>query len=153
MSRSDDSHTRRRTGIILNYLCLILMALSIMALEYRWGVALPAVGLGLGVVVFIVTFIPLYARTGLWKFVHLPFRNLDEREAQIILYSLRISYTIFSVLALLYIFLLTIGIQVVAGWTDPTGDFTFGNVLFAAFIYLSHILPASIIAWSERKVM
>lgn len=146
-------HSYRKTGIVLNYLSLILLAFSIMVIEYGWAVGWPIAGIVVGLVLFILTFVQIYGRTGLWKFVHMSLTELDEREAQIIHHSLRISYTVFTVIALLYIMILTLGIQFFAGLTDPDGDFSVGSVVFAAFIYLSHILPASIIAWSERNVL
>ena len=152
MSRTA-SRSYRKTGVVLNYLSLILLAVSIMAIEYRWGTVWPIAGIVIGLVCFTFTFVQLYGRTGLWKFVHMSLEDLDEREVQLIHNSLRIAYAIFTVAALLYILVLTLKIQFFAGLTDPSGDFSFGNVVFAAFIYLSHILPASIIAWSERNVL
>ncbi len=32
-----ESHSSRKTGIILNYFSLVLLAFSIMAIEYRWA--------------------------------------------------------------------------------------------------------------------
>ncbi len=142
----------RRNAIVVNYLSLIILSFSIMASEYRWGGGWPIAGIIIGLVCFILTFVQIYGRTGLWKFVHMPLKQLDERETQLIYRTLQVAYTIFTVIAMLYIFVLTIKIQFFAGLTDPSGDFSFGNVIFAAFIYLSHILPASIIAWNERKV-
>ena len=117
------------------------------------GIVVTIAGIIIGLVCFTFTFVQVYGRTGLWKFVHMSLKDLDEREAQVIHNSLRVAYAIFTVLALLYILVLTLKIQFFAGLTDPSGDFSFGNVVFAAFIYLSHILPASIIAWSERSVL
>lgn len=146
-------HSHRRMGVVLNYFSLILLALSIMAIEYGWAAGWPIAGLIVGLMLFTLTFFQVYGRTGLWKFVHMPLERLDEREVQVIHHSLRVAYTIFTVIALLYILVLTLGIQFFAGLTDPDGDFSLGSVVFAAFIYLSHILPASIIAWSERNVI
>ena len=33
------------------------------------------------------------------------------------------------------------------------GHFSFGFVMLMGLIYLSHILPASIIAWTEREIL
>ncbi len=148
-----ESNSSRKTGIILNYFSLVLLAFSIMASEYRWAGGWPIAGIILGLALFILTFVPIYGRSGLWKFVHMSLEKLDERETKIIHHSMQVAYTGFTVLALLYIFILTMKIQFFAGLTDPSGDFSFGSVIFASFIYLSHILPASIIAWSERNVL
>jgi len=145
--------SNRRMGVVLNYFSLVLLALSIMAIEYRWVAGWPVAGLIIGLVLFVLTFVQVYGRTGLWKFVHMSLDQLDEREVQVIHHSLRVAYTFFTVLALLYILILTLGIQFFSGLTDPDGDFSLGSVMLAAFIYLSHILPASIIAWSERNVV
>jgi len=147
------SRTGRRTGVVLNYVSLALLAFSIMASEYGWGSGWPMAVLVLSLLLFAATFIQVYGRTGLWRFVHLTIEKLDEREVQLIHRSLRLSYATFTVLALLYILILNLGLDFLSDLRDPEGDFTFGNVIFVVFLYLSHILPASIIAWSERRVL
>jgi hypothetical protein len=147
------SRSGRRTGVVLNYFSLTLLALALMASEYGWGTGWPIVGIVAGLLLFILTFIQVYGRTGLWRFVHLKLERLDEREVQLIHRALRLSYAAFTVMALLYILILNLGFDFFSDLRDPEGDFTLGNVIFAVFIYLSHILPASVIAWNERSVL
>ena len=80
----------RRTAIVVNYLSLVILALSIMSIEYGWGAGWPIAGIIIGLVFFTLTFIQIYGRTGLWKFVHMSFKELDERGLKIIHRSLRI---------------------------------------------------------------
>ncbi len=147
------SRTGRRTGVVLNYVSLALLAFSIMASEYGWGSGWPIAGIAVSLILFILTFMQVYGRTGLWRFVHLKLDQLDEREVQLIHRSLRLSYATFTVMALLYILILNLSFDFLSDLRDPEGDFTLGNVIFIVFIYLSHILPASILAWSERRVL
>ena len=139
------SHSHRKTGIVLNYLSLVLLAFSIMAIEYGWATGWPIAGIVIGLVLFTLTFVQIYGRTGLWKFVHMSLEELDEREAQIIHHSLHY-------FVLLYLRPRIPGLAAPLSFTVEVFA-TYWLCVFAVFIYLSHILPASIIAWSERNVL
>jgi flagellar biosynthesis protein FlhB len=82
--------------------------------------------------VFVISFYFAYYKTGSWKFVHTPLEKLDERELKIAGSTSRISYAVFTVVALLVMLVLSLTeLQI--------------NVVFTAvFIYFAHILPATI---------
>lgn len=83
-------------------------------------------------VIFIISFYFAFSRTGAWKFVHTPLEELDERELKIVGKNSRISYAVFTISALIVMFVLSL--------TDLKIDIVFT----AVFIYYAHILPAAI---------
>jgi hypothetical protein len=147
------SKRARRTGVVLNYAALVLVIAFVTLLEYggRKSVAVPGLAISLGV--FFVTLFQVYGRTGLWRFVHTPARKLDEREIQVIYRSLQYAYGAYAVICLVYIFVLSLVIRFSLTPLTPEGHFSFGMVVLFGLIYLSHVLPASIIAWTERVVL
>jgi len=141
------SKSGRRVIIILNYIAATLVV-TFFYLGDRsdWaGHWLIAAIIALAVV--IVTFIPVYSRTGLWKFVHTGVDKLDEREALLTYESLRRSYRIFSVIILLFIQL-----SYFTGFGDRWVSDSTSQVVFWCIFYLAHTLPASVIAWTAREV-
>ena len=89
---------------------------------------------------FLVSFIVTFIKTGLWGFIHKPLKKLDEREIAVTSKSLRYAYSIFTVVVLFI--LLSIAI------TNLQVDV----VLVASLILFAHILPASVIAWTEKVI-
>jgi hypothetical protein len=81
--------------------------------------------------------------TGLWRLVHAGEDEIDEREMQLTLGSLKYAYAIFAITVLMGLLLLA-----VFGY----GSQPFRLTLFWAMVYLAHTLPSSIIAWSQPKV-
>jgi len=81
-----------------------------------------------------------FFKTGLWQFTHKSLKMLDEREMELTSKSLRIAYAIFTVVVLAL--LLAIAITSVA----------IDVVMVAALILFAHLLPASIIAWTQKVV-
>jgi len=114
---------------------LLSAALFVPAIEYMknieagWPLITSLVFLG---AVFVISFYFAYYKTGAWKFVHTPLEKLDERELKIAGSTSRISYAVFTVIALLVMLVLSLTeLQI--------------NVVFTAvFIYFAHILPATI---------
>jgi hypothetical protein len=95
----------------------------------------------------VISFVVAYARTGLWRFVHTNVKKLDERQMLVSYESLRHSYGLFAVTCLL-VFLLSELIVHEFG-----GGFKLALMpIITALIYLAHVLPASIIAWTEREI-
>lgn len=134
------SINRRRSGVILTYLFL---AGLVLIFEYcknnLWT--------GLSVIVEIVLFLGLiicftffYIRTELWSFIHRPLKMLDEREIALTGKSLRYAYGIFTVLILSLLLSLAL--------LNATIDV----VMVAALVLFAHLLPASVIAWTEKEV-
>jgi hypothetical protein len=91
-------------------------------------------------IIFIVSFILTFIKTGLWRFIHKPLIKLDEREIALTSKSLRSAYSIFTVVTLAL--LLTLAI------THTPIDV----VLVATLILFAHLLPASYIAWTEKEI-
>ena len=133
----------RRTGVLINYFALI-MALVFFELT-KYGIGLPYwVGFtiaGLFLLILILSFIQVYIKSGLWRLTHKKTVNLDEREIQVVTHAIRISYSIFVIIVILLVYLFAIlGLGVI------------DVVIAAALLYLAHIIPASILAWTEKEV-
>ena len=135
------SKTNRRLGIILNFLCLILIVLiyelvksGILIQKYLLFEIAP-------VTLLIITDIILFGKTKLWKFTHKPYDKLDEREMQLSNQSLRFSYSFFIILSLglLYTYNLW-GIKI-------------NVLLIASLLYMAHTLPAYFISWTEKATI
>jgi len=90
--------------------------------------------------IFIVSFIVTFIKTGLWGFIHKPLKKLDEREIAVTSKSLRYAYGIFTVVVL--------GLLLSIAVTNMQIDV----VLVASLILFAHILPAAIIAWTEKVI-
>ncbi len=90
--------------------------------------------------IFLVSFIVTFIKTGLWGFIHKPLKKLDEREIAVTSKSLRYAYSIFAVVVLFI--LLSIA----------TTNLQVDVVLVASLILFAHILPASVIAWTEKVI-
>jgi heme/copper-type cytochrome/quinol oxidase subunit 2 len=88
----------------------------------------------------LLSLVNLYVRTGLWTFVHRPIGKLDERELMQGNTTLRIAYSIFSMVVLL--FLLAVAVF----------GFEVDIVMVVVLLLLAHILPASIIAWTGKGI-
>ena len=136
---------QRRGFVALNLASLFLMEL----LYYGWvagGVHNPvAVGLIVAcLVVLILSFVHVIWRTGLWGLTHTGVENLDERQVMVTREALRHSYGIFVPCSLLLMF--------AAAVAASYGFHIFDAVLPAGLLYLSHILPATILAWEQKTV-
>lgn len=94
----------------------------------------------IAIIIFSASFALTFIKTGLWRFIHKPLKKLDEREITLTSKSLRYAYGIFTVIVL--VLLLSFAI------TDTPIDV----VIVASLILFAHILPASIIAWTEKEV-
>jgi len=139
------SQRQRRGYVVLNLACLIILELI-----YHWGVAGGVhnpVAVGLIVVCLtglVLSFLQVIWRTGLWGLTHAKVENLDERQVMVTHEALRYSYVIFVPCSLLLMFAAVVATDF--GWRF------FDVVLPAGLLYLSHILPAIILAWREKVV-
>ena len=139
----NNSISKRRLFVLLNYLSIITALLCFGLGQYiNWNTLL-FIGLGVSIVVMLVSFFILHINTGLWKLVHTKTDDLDERQLQVTHQSLRNSYSIFTIVSLLII----LGIVFIA--KDYSSMFI---IIFASLIYLAHTLPSSILAWREKEV-
>ncbi len=138
-----NSKSKRRTAVLINYSCLLLFVGMFIAGKYLgWNIAVIVCGL-LALIILLVSFAILHVNTKLWKLVHSKAADLDERELQLTLQSLRHSYIIYAIVSLLVIF----SLAMLAGRHDSTLIIIYGGLL-----YLAHTLPSTIIAWREREV-
>ena len=141
------SQSKRKMWVVINYFALVLLIASFYTAD-RVGLTAVTISAGIfAILAIIVSFIQAYARTGLWRFVHTKAEKLDEREMMMTYESLRRSYGLFAVVCLV-VFLFAELI---------TKEFSGGYRLalmpvIAALIYLAHILPASVIAWTEKEI-
>lgn len=138
--------TRSRLAIALNYLSVILTLVLFECMDkanvesYSQTSLIMTWGTVLGFAVWFVSFYKIYWKTKWWQYVHLPFKSFDEREKQAVSNAIRIAYGYFSVLVLL-----TIWFYIVLKW-EP--DF----LVFWVFLYLAHVLPASLLKWQGYKI-
>lgn len=134
----------RRIGVIINYFCIIIIVLLIEGGEKWMGLIAPLLITGTisALIAGVISFIYVYWRTSLWKLIHSSFDKLDERQIQVIYNSLRYSYSIFAIICLVILYINAVTER------GPGGVITAGCLL-----YFAHILPASIIAWTEREVL
>jgi len=138
------SKTKRRLGVIVNYLSLIIVVILFYIVKIAGWHDLMIAGIIAALLLTVITFITVHVKTGLWKFVHTKIEQLDEREIQVTHESLRYSYSILSVILLVIIFIMSLVV---------TGKDVLGPVLPTSLIYIAHTLPSSVIAWTERDVI
>lgn len=131
---------KRRIGVMLTYLSLFS---TVLIFEYctvkQWTNILKITEIA-SIVVLSVSFVFTYLKTGLWGFTHKPLKKLDEREIALTSKSLRYAYGIFTVIIL--VLLLSFAL------TDTPANI----VLVVSLVLFAHILPASIIAWTEKEI-
>lgn len=134
------SKNRRRSGVILTYLFLGGLVLIF---EYCKSSQWTSLSIITEIVLFlglIICFTFFYVRTELWSFIHRPMEKLDEREIALTGKSLRYAYGIFTVIILSIMLSLALL------------NATINVVMVAALILFAHLLPASVIAWTEKEV-
>ena len=144
MNRAE-SRTLRRGYVALNLASLFLLLL----IYYGWvagGVHNPvAVSLIIVCLISLVlSFLHVIWRTGLWSLTHGKVENLDERQVMVTREALRYSYVIFVPCSL--------GLMFAAAVAANHDWHLFDAMLPAGLLYLSHILPAIILAWREKVV-
>ena len=130
----------RRYGVVVTLLSLVSIVLIFeYGMKTGWNTIL-AIILVTALVIFIISLVITFIKSGLWKFTHKPLAELDEREIALTSKVLRISYSLFTVivLALLLSFALL---------GKPLNI-----VLVVSLILFAHLLPASVIAWTENHV-
>ena len=128
---------------MINYSALVLGILFFEMVKY--GLIMPAwLGLtlmGILFVVLVLSFVQTYVRTGMWSLAHRGIDRLDERELLVVTQAVRISYSIFTVMVIVVVYLFAL-----------LGAGPFDVVIAGTLLYLAHILPVSILAWTEKEV-
>jgi len=132
---------QNRYWILLNYLSLIAVLVFFYTGKYfQWPILSVIFELG-SVAIFIISFLKAFIRTKFWKLVHSSYKNLDEREMQVVLNSLKYSYSIFTIACLIIIY------------TYAIIEFHPIDILLAGgLLYLAHTLPAAIVGWNEKYI-
>ena len=133
-----NSLNKRRLGVVITFLSLFgIVLLFEYGITEQWSNILKFGELGL-IVVFLISLGITYFKTGLWKFTHKSLDKLDEREVLLTSKSLRYAYSIFSILVLG----LLLSFSII--------DKSISIVLTVSLVLIAHLLPASIIAWTEK---
>jgi len=132
------SLSKRRLGVIITFLSLFGIVLIFeYGISQQWNSILKIAEFTL-LLVFIISLVLTYLKTGLWEFTHKSLAELDEREIALTSKSLRYAYAIFTIFLLLLLFSYTIF------------DYRLSIVLVTSLILFAHLLPASVIAWTEK---
>ncbi|MCP5061021.1 MAG: hypothetical protein GY936_00965 [Ignavibacteriae bacterium] len=130
----------RRIGVIVTFVSLLSIVLIF---EYcksiGWNNS-PIITEIILIIIFITSLVSTFFKTGLWKFTHKPLSNLDERETELTSKSLRYAYSLFTVIVLF----LLLSFSLI---NKPLNI-----VLVASLILVAHMLPASVIAWTEKQI-
>ena len=134
------SVSKRRIGVIFTLisLCSMVLTFEYYKIEQRDSTFI-AIEI-ISVIIFIVSFMLTFINTGLWGFIHKPLKDLDEREIALTSKSLRYAYAIFTVVILMLLLYFAVTLT------------PLDVVLVAALILFAHLLPASIIAWTEKVI-
>jgi hypothetical protein len=135
------SHKSRRIAVLINYLCIVIVLVIFhlvrsqnLSAYYLLAEIIPLLGI-------VLSFKQAFVKTRLWKLTHSTIDKLDERELQMVYRSSSISYSIYTILSivLIYVFILA-------------GHGVMGVLSAACLLYFAHSLPAVIIAWAEKKI-
>jgi len=137
------SINRRRIGVTINIIALFLLVLVFELIKFEVGISkvLGISLIGFVLIVLIASFIYVFVYTGAWNMSHQKTGKLDERQIQVVLNAIRYSYSIFIIFTLIIIY----GFALLEkGPVDV--------VIAAALLYMAHILPASVLAWTEKEL-
>jgi hypothetical protein len=136
------SRNQNRVWVVVNYLTLLLLvALFYIGKHFHWPIIVLLCEIGV-FAILLLSFHRVFLKTKLWKMVHSSDTELDEREMQVVLKSLKHSYSIFTIICLVIIY----GFAVAEG--GPI------DVLIAgALLYMAHTLPAAIVGWNEKIII
>ena len=129
---------KRRFGVIIMILSLIGINIFFEYSLNEQSNMLNETGLFISIILFITSMTLSYIKTGLWKFTHKPLKFLDEREIILTSRSLRAAYSIFTITLLVVLLFFSFY------------ERSLNIVLVISFILFAHLLPASVIAWSEK---
>ncbi|MEA1980911.1 MAG: hypothetical protein U9N54_08055 [candidate division Zixibacteria bacterium] len=136
------SRAIRRLHVVLNYFCIIaIIVFFAIGKIHGWSSSILIV-IGLIAAVGLISFITLYIKSKVWKLVHAKIDKLDEREVQLTHESLRLSYSIFTVVSLLVLLIFAV--------TAKEYD-SLIMIIFIGLLYLAHTLPAAIIVWKQKE--
>ena len=137
----EDQKLKNRLWISLNFVSLIsLIVFFYLGKLSNWQIMVIIVEV-LSIALFVISFYKGFIKSNFWRLVHSKSQNLDEREISLVLTGLKYSYSIFTILCIVIVYILILI------------NFQFIDVVLAAgLLYLAHILPAAIVGWNERIV-
>ena len=140
--KNQNSRKQNRVWISLNYLSLIAgLLLFYIVKSFHWPLSFLLFEIGI-FTFFLISLFKAFIKTGFWKMVHTSSKNLDEREAHVVLNALRYAYSIFTITCLIIIYAFAIA------------EYQPIDVLLAGgLLYLAHTLPAAIVGWNEKKIL
>jgi hypothetical protein len=138
--REINNRSSRRAGVIITF-AFLLLSLILFEESRITGFTIFKIifNFVLGII-FLTGFIFTYLKTGIWRFIHQPFEKYDEREIELAGKSLRYSYSIFTVSILIFLLLVSLS------------DFEINIQIVAVLIFMAHLIPASIIAWTQKEI-
>ena len=131
----------RKLWIVVNYLSIILVLGIFYICKYYDLPTFALVGGAVSLILLIFSFVKVFIKTQLWKLAHTSDKNLDERQLQVMLSSLRYSYSAFTIITLVIIY----GFAV-------AGQGPIDVVIAACLLYFAHTLPAAIVGWKEKII-
>jgi len=141
--KQEKSISKRRLGVVVTFFSLfgIVVIFEYGRIEHllEKNNFLQIAGI-ISLIVFVIGLVFTFIKTGLWKFTHKSLKKLDEREVALTSKSLRYAYAIFTVFLLLLLLSFSIF------------DMHLSMVLIVSLIIFAHLLPASIIAWTEKRI-
>ena len=139
--KNQKSRKQNRVWILLNYLSLIAGMLLFYTVKFRhWPLYFLLFETGI-FAIFLISFLKAFIKTKFWKMVHTSYKNLDEREMQVVLNALRYAYSVFTIVCLIIIYAFAIA------------EYHSIDVLLAGgLLYLAHTLPAAVGGWNEKYI-
>ncbi len=131
----------KKTGVLINLSSLIVIVLFFELVRLiHWNPQL-IVYETIPILILLVSYIKYFGKTGLWRLVHTSSNKLDERKDLLVSRALRPSYSIYTIMVLMILFLYVLsGIRITM-------------VLVTALIYLAHILPAYVLLWTNPSII
>lgn len=135
------THKGRKMWVANNFIAIAILLIAHLRNE-SLGMNYGYLGIEIFALVIIsISFFRVFWKTGLWRLTHTSLKNVDERQAMVINNALRWSYSVFTILtiSIFYFYALYKSLNV-------------SLVLMACLLYTAHILPASIIAWTEKEM-
>ncbi len=134
----------RRMLVGANYVAVILVLVFFHLGETRgWDPAVASVTI-MSLLIALISFVVVHLKTHLWKMSHARPEKLDEREFQVIHGALGHSYSIFVIVCIVILYVLTLA--------EIKGAGTLGVLLPGSLLYLAHSLPSAVLAWTEKEV-
>ena len=146
------SKKSRQSGVLFNYIIVIMFLILFCLGEYRQWNPWLIVGTILLFLAAILSYIHVYIRTGLWKMTRSKSEDLDEREIAIVHDAYRHAYNIFTVACLVLLFFVFLTVRYSFFTLTSRGHYSFGLILLIFLNYLVNTLPVTIVAWREPVV-